>query len=50
MSKQENRVLVRMGARLLSEEEVKFVTGAFVTLTKCTIGVDGKVDGDTHEC
>ena len=50
MPDQDNRVLNRLGARILNEEEVKVISGALVTLTKCTIGVDGKVDGDIHEC
>ena len=50
MSNQQNRVLSRAGARLLSEQEVRVVSGALVTLTKCTVTVDGKVDGDIHEC
>ena len=50
MENQDNRVLNRQGARILSEEEVKVVSGARVTLTKCTIGIGGKIDGDLHEC
>lgn len=50
MENQDNRVLNRQGARILTEEEVKVVSGAIVTATKCTIGSTGKVDGDPHEC
>ena len=50
MENQDNRVLNRQGARILTEEEVKVVSGAIVTATKCTVGINGKVDGDPHEC
>jgi hypothetical protein len=52
MSNQDNRVLVRKGARYLNEEEAKYVTGAasLGTTTKCSVTVDGKIDGDLHEC
>jgi hypothetical protein len=46
---QDNRVLGRMGARELTEEESGKVTGGIRTLTVCTF-FDGKVDGDTGEC
>ena len=45
----DNRVLSRIGARELSEQEVANVTGGFRTLTVCTF-FNGKVDGDTGEC
>ena len=50
MENQDNRVLNRLGARILSEEEVKVVSGAITTTTKCSIGPGGKIDGDPHEC
>jgi hypothetical protein len=52
MSNQNNRVLVRKGARQLSEEEARNVSGGAVagTLTLCSIGANGKIDGDLHEC
>jgi len=50
MSNHDNRVLSRLGARLLSEDEVRVVSGALVTLTKCSITVGGRIDGDPHEC
>jgi hypothetical protein len=48
----QNRVLIRKGARELNPEEVERVSGGFRTLTACTIGVSGQRDGDTflHEC
>ncbi len=52
MSNQENRVLVRKGARQLSEEEARNVSGGTVrgTETLCSIGINGKIDGDINEC
>jgi hypothetical protein len=52
MSNHDNRVLVRRGARYLSEEEAQNVTGGTVrgTETLCSIGVNGKIDGDLNEC
>ena len=52
MSNQDNRVLVRKGARELSAEEATYVTGAasLATATKCSITAAGKQDGDPHEC
>ena len=43
MLNQNNRVLGRAGARLLTEEEVAEVTGAFKTTGGCTItgGIHG---------
>jgi hypothetical protein len=48
----ENRVLVRKGARNLTPEEAEKVTGGFRTLTVCSIGPSGQRDGDTSlgEC
>jgi hypothetical protein len=46
---QDNRVLSRIGARELTEQEASQVTGGLRTLTVCTF-FDGKVDGDTGEC
>ncbi len=47
-----NRVLVRRGARELTEEEVTQVSGAGrMTATKCTFDpATGFKDGDTGEC
>ncbi len=52
MSNQDNRVLVRKGARELSAEEATYVVGAasVMTTTKCSITVGGKHDGDPGEC
>ena len=46
----QNRVLSRINARELNEEEVKQVSGGFRTLTACTIIAAGQYDGDTGEC
>jgi hypothetical protein len=47
----QNRVLVRRGARDLSGEEVEQVCGGLRTATKCTLTLAGASDGDTHsEC
>ncbi len=46
---QENRVLVRKGARELAEPETQRVHGAIRTTTKCSF-YDGKLDGDAGEC
>jgi hypothetical protein len=47
----QNRVLIRRGARDLNEQEIAQVSGGIRTETVCTFGPDGK-DGDTflHEC
>lgn len=47
-----NRVLSRIGARDLSEEESNKVQGGIGTATKCTAPspADPKGDGDPHEC
>ncbi|HLJ28169.1 MAG TPA: hypothetical protein VKY85_15765 [Candidatus Angelobacter sp.] len=53
MTNQEsNRVLSRMGARDLSEEEVNDVHGAVGTKTKCTppSPTNPNPDGDHGEC
>lgn len=50
MENQDNRVLNRQGARILSEAEVKVVSGAITTTTKCSILASGQPDGDPHEC
>jgi hypothetical protein len=52
MSKQlDNRVLSRMGARLLTEEELNCVTAARGTTTKCSFDPrTGFRDGDLGEC
>ena len=46
---QDNRVLGRMGARELTEEEAGFVTGGIRTATVCT-AFGGTNDGDPGEC
>lgn len=46
---QDNRVLGRMGARDLTEEESGKVTGGVHTATLCTF-FNGKTDGDVGEC
>ena len=50
----ENRVLIRRGARELTEQEVDAVTGAFQrrTLTPCSVDPHKKLlfAGDTSEC
>ena len=48
----QNRVLLRRGARALSEQEVAFVAGGITTLTACTFAAGRTPDGDTFhsEC
>ena len=48
----QNRVLVRKGARDLNEQEVEVVAGGVRTLTACTLTAAGTLDGDTFlsEC
>jgi len=48
----QNRVLLRKGARNLSELEVEVVAGGLQTLTACTLAAAGTLDGDTFhsEC
>jgi hypothetical protein len=50
--KNQNRVLIRQGARDLNEHEVGVVSGGLTTLTACTLAAAGTVDGDTFhsEC
>jgi len=48
--KQDNRVLSRKNARELTAEEVKEVTGGLHTGSRCTVTVDGKVDGPFADC
>lgn len=48
---QECRVLSRMGARLLTDEEMNCVTAARGTTTKCSFDPrTGHRDGDIGEC
>ena len=48
---QETRVLSRMGARLLTNEELNCVTAAKGTTTKCSFDPrTGQHDGDVGEC
>ena len=42
----QNRVLVRQGARKLDEHEVEQVSGGFRTLTACTLVAPGQFDGE----
>ena len=44
---QDNRVLGRRGARLVTEVETGIVNGGIRTETKCSFGPTG-VDGDLH--
>jgi hypothetical protein len=50
----QNRVLLRRGARALNEQEVGFVAGGLRTLTLCTApsAANANLDGDTFhsEC
>jgi len=46
----QNRVLSRKGARQLNEQETTQVTGAFGTLTVCSVDSHGHHDGDIGEC
>jgi hypothetical protein len=49
----QDRVLIRRGARQLNEQEVEQVSGGLRTLTLCTISLSSTVrDGDTFlgEC
>ena len=47
-----NRVLLRRGARALSEQEVALVSGGIRTATLCTASATHGADGDTFmsEC
>ena len=48
----ENRVLIRRGARDLSTEEMERVAGGLRTATFCSINAKGQRDGDVSlgEC
>ena len=47
----QNRVLIRRGARELNEQETAIVGGGLRTLTACTFAASGlALDGDTSEC
>ena len=48
----QNRVLLRQGARDLNEHEVAQVSGGLRTLTACTLVAARTLDGDTFhsEC
>ncbi|HEV3040372.1 MAG TPA: hypothetical protein VHA33_21590 [Candidatus Angelobacter sp.] len=52
MNRQENRVLSRLGARLLTDEELNGVSAAGrATTTKCSFNPStGQHDGDVGEC
>lgn len=43
----ENRVLIRRGARELAPTEAELVNGGFRTLSLCTADSNGNRDGDT---
>lgn len=43
----DNRVLGRRGARMITEDETSAVNGGIMTETKCSFGPTG-VDGDLH--
>lgn len=47
-----NRVLLRRGARDMTEKEVEQVCGGLRTVTKCSVTPAGAIDGDTFhsEC
>ena len=46
-----NRVMLRQGARELTQEELDSVMGAGHTATKCTFDpITQHTDGDTGEC
>jgi hypothetical protein len=46
-----NRVLNRLGARLLTEDELNGVSAARGTTTKCSFNpLTGQHDGDLGEC
>jgi hypothetical protein len=47
--KNDNRVLSRMGARELTQQEAEKVQGGFRTLTVCT-NINGQKDEDIGEC
>jgi len=46
----QNRVLLRKGARELNEQEAAQVGGGLRTLTVCSCCINGKADGDINEC
>ena len=48
----QNRVLIRQGARDLNEQEIEVVAGGITTLTACTLTAARTLDGDTFlsEC
>ena len=49
---EQDRVLIRRGARELAPEEIDLINGGLRTLTACTIGNAGQRDGDASigEC
>lgn len=56
-SENDNRVLNRLGARLITPEEVNIIYGGFLsgpsfphTNTACTLAMVASADGDTGEC
>ncbi|MBZ5522884.1 MAG: hypothetical protein LAP21_11660 [Acidobacteriia bacterium] len=50
MSNHHNRVLIRAGARELTQQEVEKVQGGKGTTTVCTIDGPAFKDGDPGEC
>jgi hypothetical protein len=47
---QDNRVLARLQARILTEKEIQAVSGGVQTKTKCSFIAGKLTDGDTGEC
>lgn len=48
--KQNERVLARLQARVLTDKEMQSVSGGSHTATKCTVLANKFADGDTGEC
>lgn len=53
MKENDNRVIVRQGARELNQRELDQVMGALRTSVLCTQTIDpftGNIDSDAHHC
>lgn len=53
MKENDNRVIMRQGARELGQQELNNVSSALRTAAKCTFTVDpftGNIDSDVHQC
>jgi len=50
MMNQDNRVLARIQARILTGKEIQAVSGGIHTETKCTALAGNFADGDRGEC